>query len=192
MPAGRYVVFSVGKYKGEGGLAEEMKHLIHYAYLKWIPQNEWRVDLQGYSFECVQDGTEYINDNTFSNLTTESLAKKFHYSCTHFKRVFRNYYNMSVSDYIRKRKLTLIAEEIRGGVDYVAAAQMYGYKTYAGFKKAFEKEFNMSPAIYSKGVFSTVNLEEYYTERRDHLKLIIVNLRELKMIGHTGISFQRV
>lgn len=34
VPAGRYVVFSVGKYKGEGGLAEEMKHLIHYAYLK--------------------------------------------------------------------------------------------------------------------------------------------------------------
>lgn len=211
VPASRYVVFSVGKYKGEGGLAEEMKHLIHYAYLKWIPQNEWRVDLQGYSFECVKDGqayyylalldeekeepmdtvygvdvwTEYINDNIFSNLTTESLAKKFHYSCTHFKRVFRNYYNMSVSDYIRKRKLTLIAEEIRGGVDYVAAAQMYGYKTYAGFKKAFEKEFNMSPATYSKGVFSTVNLEEYYTERREHLKLVIVNLRELKMIGHT-------
>lgn len=129
--------------------------------------------------------TEYINDSIFSNLTTESLAKKFHYSCTHFKRVFRNYYNMSVSDYIRKRKLTLIAEEIRGGVDYVAAAQMYGYKTYAGFKKAFEKEFNMSPATYSKGVFSTVNLEEYYTERKEHLKLVIVNLRELKMIGHT-------
>ena len=209
--ASKYVVFSVGKYKGEGGLAEEMKHLIHYAYLKWIPKYERRVDLQGYSFECIKDGkayyclalleeekeepvdtvygvdawTEYINKNIFSNLTTESLARKFHYSSTHFKRVFRHYYNMSVSDYIRKRKLSLIAEEIRGGMDYVVAAEMYGYKTYAGFKKAFEKEFNMSPAVYSKGVFSTVNLAEYYTERKDRLKVSIVDLRSLNMIGHT-------
>lgn len=209
--ASKYAVFSVGKYMGEGGLAEEMKHLIHYVYHSWIPKNERRVDLQGYSFECMRNGkayyclalleeekeepvdtvygvdawTEYINENLFSNLTTESLAKKFHYSGTHFKRVFRHYYNMSVSDYIRKRKLTLIAEEIRGGMDYVEAAEMYGYKTYAGFKKAFEKEFNMSPAVYSKGVFHTVNLAEYYLERKDQLKVSIVNLRNLNMIGHT-------
>lgn len=211
VPAGKYAVFSIGKYGLENDLAEEMKYLIHYAYLKWIPRNAHRVDLQGYSFEQVKDGhvyyylallekekeeplstvygvdswTRYINENIFSNLTTDSLAKKFNYSSTHFKRVFRAYYNMSVSDYIRKRKLTLIAAGIRGGLDYGIAAEMYGYKTYAGFKKAFEKEFNMSPAIYSKGVFSTINLADYYAERKDCLKLSIVDLKSIHMIGHT-------
>lgn len=207
----KYVVFCVGKCNQEEGLAEQMKYLVHYAHMKWIPKYERRVDSQGYSFECIKEDkvyyclalleeekeeplekvygvdewTRYINENIFSNLTTATLAKKFHYSNTHFKRVFRYYYKMSVSDYIRKRRLTLIADKIRAGMDYVVAAELYGYKTYAGFKKAFEKEFNMSPAVYSKGVFETINLAEYYSVYRDRLKLCIVELKSMKMIGHT-------
>ncbi len=207
----RYMVFSMKQSSDGENLAEEMKNLIHYVHLVWIPRHEESVDLQGYSFEGIKDGkayyclalldrekeesaetvygidtwTEYINANILSNLTTASLAQKFHYSETHFKRVFRHYYNMSVSDYIRKRKLTLIAEKIREGMDYVVAAEMYGYKTYTGFKKAFEKEFNMSPAVYSKGIFSSVNLAEYYSEFKEYLNFCVVTLKAMKMIGHT-------
>lgn len=207
----KYAIFSVAKGDGKRELAEDMKSIIHYVYLKWVPRNARKVDLQGYSFEYVKDGqayyylalldkekeepentiygvdtwTRYINENIFSNLTTESLAKRFNYSGTHFKRVFRAYYNMSVSDYIRKRRLTLIAASIRGGLDYGTAAETYGYKTYSGFKKAFEKEFNMSPATYGKGIFSTINLAEYYNERKDRLQLCIVDLKSIHMIGHS-------
>lgn len=207
----KYAIFSMTRYDGEQNLTEDMKYLIHYVYSKWVPRNAHKIDMQGYNFEYVKDGrvyyylalldreketpentvygvdvwTQYINENIFSNLTTESLARRFNYSATHFKRVFRNYYNMSVSDYIRKRRLTFIAASIRGGLDYSIAAEMHGYKTYAGFKKAFEKEFNMSPATYSKGVFSTINLAEYYHERRDRLQLCIVDLKSIHMIGHT-------
>lgn len=208
IPANKYQVFSM---EIEEDLAETMKSLIAYVYLSWIPENERKVDQQGYHYECIEGSrvcyflalleeekvdpsdkiygvetwTEYINENIYGNLTTTSLAKKFGYSPTHFKRVFRMYYQMTVSDYIRKKRMDIIINEIRNGMDYLEAAVLFGYKTYTGFSKAFKKEFHMSPAVFGKGSFEVIDLADYYENNKNILHVSIVELNPINMFGHT-------
>lgn len=132
--------------------------------------------------------TQYIDKHILENLTTPALAETFHYSPTHFRRVFRYYYKMSVSDYIRKRRLQMAAEEIRKGAKCKDVASKYNFNTYAGFSRAFRKEFEMSPQEYSKSVFEVVDLKKYYEEYKDSLLVKYVDMKEVKMIGHPVIE----
>lgn len=214
MPASEYAVFS-WKNDDENNLTleETIKNLLYYAYHEWLIENESKIDKLGYTYELYQDGkaylylpllrkeeqvpkekvygvdtwTKYIDRHIAMNLTTAALAETFHYSPTHFRRVFQEYYDMTVSDYIRKRRLQMVAEEIRSGAKYKNLAAKYNFKTYAGFARAFEKEFNMPPSAYSKGVFEVVDLEQYYKEYKGKLIISIVDIKEIKMIGHTVI-----
>lgn len=133
----------------------------------------------------VDTWAEYIDDHIFEDLTTTSLAHTFGYSPTHFKRVFRMYYQMTVSDYIRKKRMFIVRDAIRDGMDYLEAAELFGYKTYSGYANAFKKEFNMSPAVFGKGTFEVVNLRDYYKDNKHILKVCIVDLKPIRMIGHS-------
>ena len=139
----------------------------------------------------VDTWTTYIDENITGNLTTTSLAQKFHYSPTHFKRIFRCYYKMSVSDYIRKRRMTMIAEKIREGMNPKEAAALYHFKTYAGFARAFQKEFHVLPTMYSKGMFEVIDLAKYYFQNKDKIRMSIIKLQSIKMIGHTIIPCKK-
>ena len=212
IPAGTYAIFSLEERRNTSH-AEMLKELYFYAHTKWVVENPGIENEHGYNFQCFKDGKayyclsikkvkkedtlnkiygvetwiDYIDNHLTENLTITSLAKKFNYSTTHFKRVFRMYYKMSVADYIRKRKLTKIAEEIRAGVDYMETSFLYGFKTYTGFSRAFKKEFHVSPAVYSKGMFEVIDLKKYYYQHRDSLRLSVVEMEEIHMIGHTVI-----
>ena len=212
IPGGEYAVFSMPDAKGKD-LAEQLKCLVHYGHKKWLANHLEAEDELGYNFQCVLDGRayylialqepekrgpedkvygvetwiDYIDEHLNSNLTVTSLAKTFHYSTTHFKRIFRLYYKMAVSDYIRKRKLEIIAEAIRDGSDYMELSSEYGFKTYTGFARAFKKEFHVSPAVYSRGLFEVIDLKKYYAQYKDILRLSIMEMREIYMIGHTVI-----
>ena len=212
IPARDYAVFSM-KEGNEENLSEELKDLVYYAHTTWWQEHKGTHDELGYSFHCFYEGrayycvalleeekkeapdktygvetwVEYIDKHLVGNLTITSLAKKFNYSTTHFKRVFRMYYKMSVADYIRKRRLAAIAEEIRLGIDYMETSSSYGFKTYTGFARAFKKEFHVSPAVYSKGMFDVIDLKQYYAQYKDKLRLTIVDMDEIHMIGHTVI-----
>lgn len=211
IPPGKYAVFSVKRAKDAEEFAENIKDMMHYVQKKWMPKHENSINSQGYSFQYFRDGrvyyylslleeeqeeslakvygvetwTKFIDAHITENLTVASLATKFHYSPTHFKRVFKYYYRMSVADYIRKRKLSLIAEAIREGEDYQETASKYGFHTYAGFSRAFEKEFQISPAAYQRGIFEVIDLSDYYKEYKDTLRLSIVKIKSLLVEGKT-------
>ena len=211
IPSSRYAIFSYDE-KDPGGLAYKLKNLVCYVHGPWMKKNRDWVDECGYIFEVyekdqvylflplfsekkkkepedkvygVDTWTKYIDEHIMENIPIPELAKMFHYSVQHFRHVFRLYYDMSVSDYIRKRKLQMAAEELRQGHKLIEVALKYGFKTPAGFTRAFENEFNVTPGAYSKGTFEVVDLTQYYNEYKDRLKVSIVNIKELKMIGHT-------
>lgn len=133
----------------------------------------------------VDTWTTYIDEHIKENLTPQGLAKIFHYSYQHFRYVFRMYYDMSVADYIRKRKLAIAADEIIEGRRPVNIAEDYGFQSYQGFMRAFKKEFGVLPGKYSKAQFEVIDLAHYYSQYRNRLKISYVFIEELKMIGHT-------
>lgn len=131
----------------------------------------------------IKEWTQYIENHIDEDLTTKVLASSLHYSATHIKRVFREAYHLSLSDYIRKRRLELVSQKMREGMHYMKAASMYGFKTKNGFTKAFRKEFGISPVVYSKGVFKDIDAREYGKQYKDILKLSIVELKSIQMCG---------
>lgn len=213
VPESEYAIFSL-KRKKEQPLDECMKQLTHYVYGNWIPENDEKYNRFGYEFHCFEDGevyfflpvleeekrkpreavysietwTKYIDEHIHMNLTTTGLAQQFHYSETHFKRIFRYYYKMSVSDYIRKRRLQAAAEQIRSGIKCMDVAKMFNFKTYAGFARAFQKEFNMTPTEYSNNIFEVIDLAKYYKEYKDQFIVTFLEMKEIKMIGHSVIE----
>ena len=213
VPGSDYLIFSL-KNTEKLSLSECTKQLSNYVYGSWIPENDDKYNRFGYEFHCYEEGkvyfflpileeekqkpredvysieiwTKYIDEHINMNLTTTSLAQQFHYSETHFKRIFRYYYKMSVADYIRKRKLQVAAEQIRSGVKCAEVARRFNFKTYAGFARAFQKEFNMTPTEYSSSDFEVIDLAQYYREYKDSLIVTMLEMKDIKMIGHSVIE----
>lgn len=213
VPGSEYAIFSL-REEEKYSLEESVKLLSNYVYGTWMSDNEEQINRLGYSFHCFENNTayfflpildedkrvsrdtvysieiwtKYIDDHINMNLTTTALAQQFHYSETHFKRIFRYYYKMTVSDYIRKRRLQAAAQQIRDGVKCAEAARRFSFKTYAGFARAFQKEFNMTPAEYSNNGFEVVDLTKYYQEYKDRFLITYLDIKELKMIGHSVIE----
>lgn len=213
VPGSEYIIFSL---KNDDGipLDEAIKQLANYVYGTWIPKNDSKPNRLGYEFHCFENNkayfflpvlepdkqesrdtvysieiwTKYIDDHINMNLTTTGLAQQFHYSETHFKRIFRYYYKMSVSDYIRKRRLQAAAQQIRDGVKCAEVARRFNFKTYAGFARAFQKEFNMTPTEYSSNDFEVVDLAQYYQEYKDRFLITYLEIKDIKMIGHSVIE----
>jgi len=213
VPGSEYAIFSL-KDGANQSLSEITKQLANYVYGSWIPENDDKYNRFGYEFHCYEEGkayfflpilekeeqkpresvysieswTKYIDEHITMNLTTTGLAGQFHYSETHFKRIFRYYYKMSVSDYIRKRKLQVAAKQIREGVKCAEVARRFNFKTYAGFARAFQKEFNMTPTEYGNNDFEVIDLAQYYREYKDSLIVTFLEIKDIKMIGHSVIE----
>lgn len=213
IPGSEYAIFSLKKDENLP-LEETLKLLTNYVLGTWEAENEEKINRLGYAFHCFENNrayfflpileedkrvsrdtvysievwTKYIDDHINMNLTTTALAQQFHYSETHFKRIFRYYYKMTVSDYIRKRRLQAAALQIRNGVKCAEAARRFSFKTYAGFARAFQKEFNMTPTEYSNNDFEVVNLAEYYKEYKDRFLITYLEIKDIKMIGHSVIE----
>lgn len=56
--------------------------------------------------EIIKKSIEYIENHLHEELTTERVASHSAVSMYHFHRIFQRYVGMSVTDYIRKRRLT--------------------------------------------------------------------------------------
>lgn len=95
----------------------------------------------------VYKSLSYINDHLKETLTAKDIANASGYSQYHFARVFKSYMNVSLIDYVTKRKLMKASEEILAGEKIIDVAFKYGWQTHSGFTKAFKKEYGFYPAF---------------------------------------------
>jgi AraC family transcriptional regulator len=95
----------------------------------------------------MQRALDYIEENLKGELDIEAIARIAYSSSFHFQRMFHMITGFTVADYIRKRRLTLSAQELAaGGSKVIDAAMKYGYETPESFAKAFKKVHGISPA----------------------------------------------
>jgi AraC family transcriptional regulator len=97
----------------------------------------------------IKRSIEFIEDNIKEKLTPEAVAANAGYSQYHFCRVFQVCMDMTVMDYIRRRKLSLASVEFFNGKKVIDIAIEYGFETQSGFTKAFRKEYGYSPTQYA-------------------------------------------
>ena len=89
---------------------------------------------------------DYLEDNMQSEIDLNQTAKYAGYSVWEFQRIFALLTNTTVGSYIRKRKLSLAAQDIISGEEKIIdIAIKYGYEPTA-FSRAFSQLFGISPS----------------------------------------------
>jgi AraC family transcriptional regulator len=93
--------------------------------------------------ECI----EYIENHLQKKIEVEKLAQLTYSSKFHFQRMFSMLTGVTVAEYIRKRRLTLAAQELSNAKEKVIdVALRYGYETPESFSKAFRRAHGVSPS----------------------------------------------
>lgn len=102
------------------------------------------------SREIIQQSLDYIERNLKAEITADELCSAAGYSYAHYCRLFRISVGMPPVQYINRRKLIHAVYEIANGAAKIDAALSYGFETYAGFYKAFRREYGCSPSEFIK------------------------------------------
>lgn len=93
------------------------------------------------------DSIDYIENNLDNDLQIEHVALVACMSKFHFQRMFHMLTGVTVAEYIRKRRLTLAAQELtKKESKVIEVAFKYGYETPESFSKAFRKTHGISPS----------------------------------------------
>jgi len=95
----------------------------------------------------------YIEENLDAEIKYKTLAKLACCSEFHFSRMFSSLIGISLSEYIRRRRLTKAAFEIQTGNEKIIdIALKYGYESPDAFTRAFRLLHGISPiAAKEKG-----------------------------------------
>lgn len=96
----------------------------------------------------MQKSIDYIEDNLKAEITGEELAQMAGFSLYHYCRLFRAATGMTPQHYILRRRLLHGIYAVARGSSGIDAALSYGFDTYAGFYRAFVREFGCTPSAY--------------------------------------------
>lgn len=96
----------------------------------------------------IQRSLDYIEDNLQAEITAAELAEQAGFSLFHYYRLFQQATGLPVMQYIQRRRLLHGVYAMKQGVSKVDAALGYGFDTYAGFYKAFCREFGATPSAF--------------------------------------------
>lgn len=89
----------------------------------------------------------YLDGCMEKEVNIEEAARLAYSSTFHFQRLFHALTGFTVAEYVRKRRLTLAAQELAAGSGRVLdVALKYGYDTPESFSKAFRKVHGISPS----------------------------------------------
>ena len=98
----------------------------------------------------IQKSLDYIEENLQTEITAAELAEMAGFSLFHYYRLFQQGTGMPAMQYILRRRLLHGVYAMKQGSSKVDAALLYGFDTYAGFYKAFCREFGNTPSEFLK------------------------------------------
>jgi AraC family transcriptional regulator len=109
--------------------------------------------------EGMNRAIHYIEENIGENIDYAEMARIACVSQYHFQRMFAFVTDTPVSEYIRRRRLTLAAFDLQNGDDRILdIALKYGYNSADAFSRAFQNMHGIAP---SKARESGVTLTAY-------------------------------
>jgi AraC family transcriptional regulator len=97
-----------------------------------------------YDFESA---IEYIEENLTNDIDFNMVATKAKCSSYHFQRMFSSLIGIPLSEYIRRRRITLAAIEIQNSdTNIIDIALKYGYDSHSSFTRAFQLIQGVTPS----------------------------------------------
>ncbi|MFF2884507.1 AraC family transcriptional regulator [Bacillus toyonensis] len=144
------------------------------------------------SLKNMNAAMHYIEDNLTNEIDFKEVARLALCSEYHFKRMFSFLAGISLSDYIRCRRLTLAAFELKNSnTKVIDVAIKYGYNSPDSFARAFQNLHGITPSearstshslkAYSPMTFQLSiqggNEMNYRIEEKDSFRIIGITKR---------------
>ncbi len=99
------------------------------------------------SIKRMNNALNYIEENLDNEIDFKEVARLAICSEYHFQRMFSFLAGISLSEYIRRRRLTLAAFEIKNSsIKIIDVAIKYGYKSPDSFTRAFQNLHGITPS----------------------------------------------
>ncbi|MDC0705734.1 MULTISPECIES: AraC family transcriptional regulator [Priestia] len=107
------------------------------------------------SLRNMNRALHYIEENLTNDIDFREVAKLALCSEYHFKRMFSFLAGITLSEYIRRRRLTLAAFELKdNNMKVIDIAIKYGYNSPDSFTRAFQNLHGITPSEAKKNGYS--------------------------------------
>lgn len=99
------------------------------------------------SLKSMNDALNYIEENLANDIDFKEVARLAICSEYHFQRMFSFLAGISLSEYVRRRRLTMAAFELNNSnVRIIDLAIKYGYSSPDSFTRAFQNLHGITPS----------------------------------------------
>lgn len=125
--------------------------------------------------ERLNEAIAYMEEHMQEEISLEEVAKIACTSSYNFQRMFSYMTGISLSEYIRRRRMSLAAEELQQGTDKIIdIALRYQYASPTAFNRAFRSVHGIAPSLLR----NTQTAVKLYPPL--HFQLSIAGSRELQ------------
>lgn len=109
-----------------------------------------------YSNELVVKMLNYIDDNLYKRITMDEISSIFYFNKDYLMRIFKKELDITIMDYINKRRIYNSLELLKNTEDLVIKIALNsGYSSLEYYSETFTKILGVSPLTYRK--FTKVN-----------------------------------
>lgn len=136
----------------------------------------------------LQKGIDYIEANLQNEIEYAEIEKITLMSISQFQKTFQSISGLTLSEYIRRRKLTESALELFStNTSVLDIALKYGYESGEGFSRAFKEFHTVNPGDVKKGgsnfkIFDKITFE-IKINGGNEMKFELAELEDKEFIG---------
>lgn len=144
-----------------------------------------------YIEKTIQENQDLGNHVTSENIDMSAIAKITGVPSGLYQRIFSYICGISITEYVRKRKLSLAACEIlHNKSSVIQIAMKYGYESHSAFTRAFKEQFGVPPVGLTKEILDAgfyppfsfqVGSESYYVMKGRRIMADIVKIEYEEM-----------
>lgn len=123
------------------------------------------------NFDCLNKMIKYIEDNLENEIDFNELSKIAKSNIFILERIFMFLTNMTINEYIKKRRLSKAFEEIRNtNYKIIDIAFKYQYNSASSFNRAFKQLFNITPTECRKGLgkYKIIPIEYFENNKNNY------------------------
>lgn len=100
--------------------------------------------------ERLNKAVNYIEEHLSEEIDYAQAAKTACCSTYHFQRMFTYMAGVTLSEYIRRRRMSLAAVDLQSGEKIIDVALKYGYSSPTAFNRAFQSVHQIAPSAVKK------------------------------------------
>ena len=125
--------------------------------------------------DIVRGMLKYIDNNIYAKITIEELSRLFYFNKDYLMRIFKKELNITIIDYINKKRIYLSLEELKETNDSILkVALMHGFTSQEYYNEIFNKVMGVNPNSYRKFTKNNPSLLE------EEMNAIRKNLTDIK------------